>query len=66
LMLMILAIAAALLAERQVSFGLDSNKDLFAFLGLVVNYRWIADSLPQFVKGAETASLESTRAQRVF
>jgi O-antigen ligase len=40
--LMVLTVGIALLVGRQFSFGLDMHKDLFAFLGLVVNLPLLA------------------------
>jgi hypothetical protein len=35
--LIVIVITISLLIEKQFSFALDMNKDLFTFLGLVVN-----------------------------
>ncbi|MCD6318040.1 O-antigen ligase family protein, partial [Candidatus Aerophobetes bacterium] len=42
--LIILTVSLSLFVEKQFSYGLDMHKDLFAFLGLVVNLPLIARS----------------------
>ena len=37
----VITVAAALFMDKQVSYALDGNKDLFIFLGLVANLSYI-------------------------
>ena len=40
--LLVVAVAVALFVDKQVSYALDGDKDLFIFLGLVVNLPYVA------------------------
>ena len=51
--LTVLVVALTLLVEKQFSYGLTMHKDLFAFLGLVVNFPLIAYRIWQPAAGAE-------------
>lgn len=51
--LTVLIVALTLLVEKQFSYGLTMHKDLFAFLGLVVNLPLIAQLNSQLNKNSE-------------
>jgi O-antigen ligase len=54
--LIVIAITISLLIEKQFSFALDMNKDLFTFLGLVVN-------LPTMVSSGEYSRNQEANKQ---
>ena len=55
--LVVVTVAVALFMDKQVSYALDGDKDLFVFLGLVVNLPYLVHLYRPSIN-AETISTE--------